>query len=162
MEAHHEHAVEGVEASFDFTGWVVAGFGSQFDNERQGAVKLGGIFGKPGVGEQCAVELHELGDDVLVDLQVSGVDDIFAAHHVDERLVPLGHFAVLRVVEIETVDDVSGNFLDIKVVGANKVLNLPHVDEVFGDIFFTFLRSDYHDGGGIRGTKVAKISLKYK
>ena len=50
-----------------------------------------------------------------------------AAHHVDKRLIPLGHLPALGLVEIETADYVGGDPVDVAVIGPDHILYLPHI-----------------------------------
>jgi hypothetical protein len=40
-------------------------------------------------------------------------------HHVDERLIPLLHLALLRIINIKSADDIAFNFVDIEIVGTD-------------------------------------------
>ncbi len=68
-----------------------------------------------------------------------------SAHHVDERFGPSLHLHSLLGREIEWSDDILLDFVDVASVGADKILDLPHIKDVFGDVFFSFLRCYIHD-----------------
>lgn len=91
------------------------------------------------------MQLHKLVEDIPVDLQMPRFLHPLKAHHVDERLVPFLHLsALLRCETVEPVDYILFDFGYIKVVGADYILDLPHIKDIFGYIAFAFLRCDNH------------------
>ena len=161
LEAEHEHAVEGVEAGFDFAGYVFAGLGAQLDDEGEGFVEEGGVGGETRVFEERLVEGHELVEDVVVHLQVSVLLYAFATHHVDEAFVPLDLLFALVFGEVGGVDEAFGYSVDVEAVGADEVLDIPHVEDVLGDVFFAFLRcyDGAHDYSVFSVAKLRKIGV---
>ena len=102
------------------------------------------VVGEAVVCHDGAVEVIELDDYVAVDLQVAFGGHFFAAHHVDKRLVPFSHLVVLLGGQVHWGDNVVVNPLYVKGISADDVLDLPHVEEVFGDVVAAFLRSYNH------------------
>ena len=91
------------------------------------------------------MEAYEVGHNIAVYLQMSFLSNALEPHHLYQALVPFGHFLTLGVGQVgESIDYVRADFVNVKVVGTDYVLNLPHVDEVFGHVFLSFLRSDDH------------------
>lgn len=75
-----------------------------------------------------------------VELQVAALLFSLAAHHVDQRLIPSDHLFPLSV--IVTLVSVHNFFPDpvyVESEGAYDVFYLPHVKQIFRDVF-PFLR----------------------
>ena len=110
---------------------------AQLDDEGQHLIILGIVEGELGTGEQLGVELLELLQGDLVDLQMSALPFALAVHHGDEVAVPVGHVFLLFVGIVETVDVFLAQTSERAVVCADDVFYLPHVEQVFGNAFFT-------------------------
>ncbi len=145
LELHQQPAIKSVEAGLYFTSRVIAGLGTQLYYIWQGRIKLLVIVNKAMVGHHTAVEVGKTADYVLVHLQVSLLGHILAAHHVNQRLIPLGNLVLGGIVDGIWVDYTGLDFVEVEAVGTNQVFNLPHIQQILGYIFFTFLRSNYHN-----------------
>lgn len=149
-EAQEHEAVEEFEAQFQFFGHAVGGsgsgwlFGAQFDEIRQHFVvhlAVEGIFG--GADEEM-VYLGEPFDDVAIDLQVAVLHLSLFAHHVAEMGVPLFLFCPSVGREVELREIAFAQAVDVALVGAKDVFDLPHVEQVFGAVLVLKLSCDEH------------------
>ena len=70
---------------------------------------------------------------------------VLTSHHVNQRLIPFNHLFFLRRVEIKTVNDIGFDTIDVKSVGTYEVFNLPHIKQIFRNIFLMFLRCYIHN-----------------
>ena len=62
-----------------------------------------------------------------------------AAHHVYQAFVPVAHVAALRVGQtLVTVYYLMLNAVYVKPVGAYQVLDLPHIQQIFGYVLSLF------------------------
>ena len=151
-EAQEHEAVEEFEAQFQFFGHAAGGsgsgsgwlFGAQFDEIRQHFVvhlAVEGIFG--GADEEM-VHLGEPFDDVAIDLQMAVLHLSLFAHHVAEVGVPLFLFYPSVGWEVELREIAFAQAVDVALVGAEDVFDLPHVEQVFGAVLVLKLSCDEH------------------
>lgn len=71
LETQHQHTVESIETGLNFGQGVVTGLGAKLDDEGEGFVKFGGIFGIAGVFHQGEMKVGKLNDDVFVELDMA-------------------------------------------------------------------------------------------
>ena len=84
-------------------------------------------------------------DHVAVHLQMSFFGHLFTTHHVDERLIPfIKGFTPLGVESGVFVDDLMLDAVEVQVIGPDEILNLPHIQEIFGNILAFFFGSCIH------------------
>lgn len=75
-----------------------------------------------------------------VELQVAALLFSLAAHHVNQRLIPSEHLFPLTGVEtLVSVHDFFADQVYIESEGAYYIFYLPHVKQIFRDVF-PFLR----------------------
>ena len=137
LQTQHHGAIEGVEAGLHLVLVFMGATVAQLDDEGQHLIVLGIVEGELGTGEQLGVELLKLLQGDLVDLQMSALPFALAVHHGDEVAVPVGHVFFLFVGIVETVDVFLAQTGERAVVSADDVFYLPHVEQVFGNAFFT-------------------------
>ena len=119
-------------------------FALMFADVGQGLV-IGGLVGRMLVGtHQLAVQVGEQDDDVSVDLQVSGLLHSLFPHHPDEVGIPLLDFLLRIGSGTELCEVIPPEFLRVQMVGAEDVFHLPHVEQVFGDVFLFQSLGDIH------------------
>ena len=136
LKPQHHRSVERVEAGFDFVLIFVASV-AQFHDEGQHLIILGRVEREFRAGEQLRVEFGELLHNDLVDLQVSALALALAVHHRHEVAVPVGQFVALFVVIVELGDVFASQARQRTVVGADDVLDLPHIKQIFSDAFLS-------------------------
>ena len=83
------------------------------------------------------MQLSELFDHEFVDLQMSAFPASFFVHHAHEVAVPIGHLFFLCVGIGEVSDIFFTDAAQRAVVCADEVFYLPHIQQVFGNAFFS-------------------------
>lgn len=92
------------------------------------------------------MKVGEPHQDVLIDLDVSFLRHSLTPHHLNQVLIPFHHLGMGIRVEVEVGDVVGFQLIYIEMVGTYKVLHLPHIEEVFGDVLLFELLTDEHIG----------------
>ena len=90
------------------------------------------------------VKVGEPQDDVPDDLQVATLLYAFLLHHEDEMAVPFFHFFFRFLRGSELCQIVLFEFIRVQVVGTENIFHLPHVKQVFGNVFFFKLLGYIH------------------
>ena len=108
---------------------------SEFDDERQYLVVLCVVEWEFGACQQLRVQFGEVLQHDFVDLQMTFFAQPFAIHHGDEVAKPVCQFLLLFLRVVEPADIFAADTCQTAPVCPYDVLHLPHIEQVFGNIF---------------------------
>ena len=137
LQTQHHGAVEGIEAGLYLVLLFVCPAVAQFHNEGQHLVILGVVERELRAFEQLLVQFYELLHHHLVYLQVSAFAASLLIYHVYQVAIPVGEFLFLVLVVVETRYVLAAQSGERASVSAYDVLHLPHIQQVFGNVFFS-------------------------
>ena len=85
------------------------------------------------------MEVAQVDEHIAVELQVSLLLHVLAAHHVDKRLIPFAHLLFLlwrkagMFLDYSVIDAV-----EVELIGPDQILYLPHIKQIFRYILSFF------------------------
>ena len=85
------------------------------------------------------VDVAKLRGKALAEFRNRKVGFVFQFHHLYERLIPVLHFLALVFINLVLRDEILFYKVNVKLVCSYDILNLPHVKQIFGNVFFAFL-----------------------
>ena len=83
------------------------------------------------------MQLLQLLHHDFIDLQMTLFATTLLIHHPNEAAKPVGLLLLLFVGIVETVDILLANTAQRTVEGTDGVLNLPHIKQVFSNVFLS-------------------------
>ena len=134
LQAQQHHSVERVEACLNLVFLLVSTAVAQLYDKRQNLVVGCVVEGEFARLQQLAVQLYQHLHCNLVYLQMSLLTTTFLIHHAYQIAEPVGLLFFLFVGIVESLDILALNALQRAVECSHRVLHLPHIEQIFGNV----------------------------
>ena len=137
LQAQQHHAIEGIETGLYLVLLLIGTTVAQFHDKREHLVVLCVVERELGRLKQLTVKLDEHLHRHPINLQMTLLTATFLVHHPNQVAIPVDCLFFLFVAIVEAFYPLALDTRQRAVESPDSILDLPHIQQIFGNILFS-------------------------